>query len=142
MPCSSPVQIVQSIGGKPVGLPTAQITALAVYIDGFAQQAPKGFKIPSCYFDLSSLASAVGGTSATYNQSNGTVSLTTQNNTTVQVMTVPSSLVGTGSPTVVSQPPITTQYIGGGDTLLTSTGEFLPVNIGGKVRLIPLFTPK
>ena len=140
MPCLTPMQIVNSAVGANVGLPTTQLTQLAVFIDGFVQKAPAGFKIPSCYIDMTSITNAVGSVTATYTAATDNLSLVTTNNVTVNVMTLPNA-IGTGSPAVSNAPPITTQYIGQGTVMMTSSGEFVEVTIGGLKRLIPLFLP-
>ena len=143
MPCNDYFDLTLNRNPVP-GVPNpSPFYELGVYISGHPQKAPKGWKIPACYFDLASLASSVGTLNVTTTATTATFTDVTNNVTTViNVPTLPNSPSKGGIVDISAEPPISTQFIGGGTILLTEPMGWLPVTIGGVAYAAPLYPVK
>ena len=140
MPCQDPFELTLNRNVVP-GVPNPSPRYdLLVDVNGHPQKAPKGWKIPACYFDLASIANAVGTLTVTTSGSTATfTSVVSGTTTTIDVPKLPASPAPLVAVAVQNQPPITTEYIGGGTVLLTEPAGWLPVTIGGVTYAMPLF---
>ena len=141
MTCTDPISVVLNrtkVPGVPNPSPHYE---LLVDINGHPQKAPKGWKIPACYFDLASIANAVGTLTVTTTGNTATfTSVVSGTTTTIDVPKLPASPAPLVAVAVQNQPPITTEYIGGGTVLLTEPAGWLPVTIGGVTYAMPLYS--
>lgn len=140
MPCTNAFDLTVNTTPVP-GIPNPSPRYdLLVAENGQPQKAPKGWKIPSCYFDLAGIATAIGTLTVTTSPNTATFTSVTNNVTTViNVPVIPTQPSPLATVATQAQPPVTTQFIGGGNVLLTEPAGWLPVTIGGKVYAMPLF---
>lgn len=140
MPCQDPFELTINKNVVP-GVPNPSPRYdLLVDINGHPQKAPKGWKIPSCYFDLASLATAIGTLTVTKTATTATFTDVTNNVTTIiNVPVTPQTPLAATALTTNDKPPVTTQYIGGGKVLLTEPDGLFPVTIGGVLYGLPLY---